>query len=471
MNAPYNVVFISVDTMRADHLGCYGYSRPTSPRMDALAADGVLFSQAIAPHVPTAPSHTTFYTGLDVFGHTIAAHLPKHKLSPKRLMLPQILQRHGYSTAAVDNMVTLGRGLGSWFARGYDYYSGFRYEPSRLSGGKPQAATLTKRALELLKLMRRDPFFLFVHYWDPHTPYRPPPTHDSMFYEGDPRDPRHTSLDVLEDLAGSYYSAVLADMNMTGVTDIEYPIAQYDAEIRVVDDQIAEILNALQRYGLTDRTLIVLVSDHGEALGEGGLYFEHHGLYDAVVRIAAIMSLPDALPSGRRVDAMVAGYDLAPTILDLLGVETGQDISYPLTGASLVPLMSGEAGDGHSSILLTEATRQGSYGLRTKEWKLILPVTQDAQGRPLPDFYGNPRSPEPLLYHLPTDPHERHNVAEQHTDIARALTKELGERVQSGLAQWGGVDPVASQTSGQGFAQAMDKLSERTARRRPVEMS
>lgn len=456
-----NVVFISVDTMRPDHLGCYGYRRDTSPSMDALATEGARFTQAIAPHIPTAPSHTTFYTGLNVFGHKIAAHLPKTKLDPRTLMLPQILQRHGFVTGAVDNMVTLGRGLGSWFARGFDYYSGFRYEPSRMSAGKPQATTLTKRALELLKLMRREPFFLFVHYWDPHTPYRPPPCYQRLFYNGDPYDTRHTSIEPLFELSEEYYRAVLADMGMAGVTDLEYVIAQYDAEIRAVDDQVGEIMQALRRYRVDDRTLIVLVSDHGEAFGEGDLYFEHHGLYDAVVRIAAILRLPNVILPDLQIDAMIAGQDLVPTILDFVGIDAPYGLPYDLDGVSLRPLLQGGAEPPHRDLILSEATRQASYGMRTSEWKLILPVTKKPDGAAIPDQYGRPRSDTPLLYHLATDPGEREDVAEQFPDVVRDLLQRLEKGTREGLDRWGGPDPVCTQATGRGFVEAMGKLRER----------
>jgi arylsulfatase A-like enzyme len=460
----YNVVFISIDTMRPDHLGCYGYGRHTSPHMDALAAQGVLFRQAIAPHIPTQPSHTTFYTGLHALAHNIAAHARSAKLDRRILMLPQILQQHGYATAAVDSLVTISHGKGSWFARGYDYYAGYTYQPARMVKGKTQTEILTERSIELLELLRDEPFFFFVHYWDPHAPYRPPRPYDRMFYSGDERDPRHTSMQPVYALAEEYYRTQLADMGMAGVTDLEYVIAQYDAEIRTVDEQIGRLMAALERLGMAERTLVVLVSDHGEAFGEGNFYFEHQGLYDGITRIAMLLRLPGLIGSGRRIDAMVAGYDLTPTILDLVGIASPYGLPYELTGRSLWPLLDGTAAQHHEAVVMTEATRQASYALRTPDWKLIVPVTHDAHGTPIPDVYGRPRDPRPLLYDLRTDPDEQHDVYSIHAQVGQDLESRLVSWVHGELRRWGHQDPVASQVSTSAFADAVAKYQERARR-------
>lgn len=463
---PDNIVFISVDTMRPDHLGCYGYPRRTSPHMDALAREGALFTQAIAPHIPTMPSHTTFYTGLHALAHKIAAHARKAKLDPHIPMLPQLLQRYGYATAAVDSMVTISHGKGSWFARGYDYYAGYSYQPTRTVKGKTQTEILTDRGVEFLELLRDEPFFFFIHYWDPHAPYRPPPAHDRAFYNGDERDPRHTSMRPVYALAEEYYRATLADMGMDGVTDLEYVIAQYDAEIRAVDEQIGRLMAELERLGLAERTLVILVSDHGEAFGEGNFYFEHQGLYDGVARIAMILRHPHLIRAGQRVDAMVAGYDLAPTALDLAGAAPDYGLPYNLTGSSLWPLLDGTKSRLHGALILTEATRQASYAVRTEDWKLIVPVTENARGEPILDVYGRTRDPLPLLFDLRDDPSESNNVRELYVEIAEHLESHLVSWITGEIERWGGPDPVRTQVSTSAFADAVAKYKDRTANAR-----
>src|SRR5262249_16072888 len=151
-------------------------------------------------------------------------HARRAKLSRRVQLLPQILQRQGYVTAAVDNMVTIGHGKGSWFARGYDYYAGYTYNPTGRIDGKHQSRVLPYRGLELLDLLRREdaPFFFFIHYWDPHGPYIPPPRYDRMFYDGSEYDAANRSMDSVYDLHEEYYRAVAADMRIAGVTDLDY---------------------------------------------------------------------------------------------------------------------------------------------------------------------------------------------------------------------------------------------------------
>src|SRR5947209_9553743 len=173
-----NIVIIAIDSLRADHLGCYGYPKATSPAIDALAAESIVFDSAFASGIPTMPSFTTLYTGLHPYRHGIVAHAGKHRLSERILLLPQMAKQRGYVTAACDNLVVQGEGSGSWFARGYDYYSGFVYKPF-----SDQSSKLTDRALCFIQEYADQPLFLFLHYWDPHSPYRPLPPYDTMHYE------------------------------------------------------------------------------------------------------------------------------------------------------------------------------------------------------------------------------------------------------------------------------------------------
>jgi arylsulfatase A-like enzyme len=210
---------------------------------------------------------------------------------------------------------------------------------------------------------------------------------------------------------------------------------------------------------------VVLVSDHGEALGEGDFYFEHQGLYDGVTRIAMVLRLPGLIRAGGRIAPMVAGYDLAPTILELLGLSLSEVLSYELTGRSLWPLLDGSAPAIHEALVLTEATRQASYALRTPDWKLIVPVTYDAHGAPIPDVYGRLRDPRPLLFDLRADPCEKHDVHAKHPHVAEDLQARLARWVQEELRRWGGPDPVATQASASAFADAIGKYRERAGGR------
>jgi len=396
---PVNIVVIGVDTLRPDHLGCYGYAKPTSPSIDRLAERSLVFDHAFAAGIPTTPSFTTLLTGLHPYRHRVLTHPGEHLPGSTRL-LAQLAKSAGYTTIGCDNLVVQGSGRGAWFARGYDYYTGFVYEPFG-----EQSADLTDRALRLLSRAGGEPTFLFVHYWDPHTPYGPCPPYDTLHYQ-----PGSGPVDLADVRAiyPEYYEAFLADMDLKH-EDYAYIVAQYDGEISQVDAQIGRLLD-----GLADNTIVLLVSDHGEAFGEGGLYFDHHGLYDAVTRITMMLHIPGE--SAGRLDAMVSTEDVLPTLCALADLSLPD---YPLTGQDML------AGQGRDRIVSVESTRQASLALRTPSHKLILPIIEDAKGQPLPDFYGRPRKPDPLLYDLGADPAETHDVAAVYPEITATMLAEL----------------------------------------------
>src|SRR4051812_14416443 len=165
-----NIIVVGLDTVRADHLGCYGYLRPTTPNLDRLAAEGMLFEDVYANHFPTIPSFTTLFSGLDGCDHRIVKQTMGPWYDLEVPLLPERLAQRGYFTAAVDNLVTLRSGMPGWFARGYRQYLGFRYDPA----DRWQARWITDRALTVIERVKRQPFFLFLHYWDAHNPYWPP---------------------------------------------------------------------------------------------------------------------------------------------------------------------------------------------------------------------------------------------------------------------------------------------------------
>ncbi|HET7560749.1 MAG TPA: sulfatase, partial [Limnochordia bacterium] len=257
-----NAILISLDTLRADHLGCYGYARCTSPHLDAYAAGGVRFTQAYAQSIPTHPSHTTMFTGRDVMDHQIVRQGGKIDLDPRLPVLAQTLRDAGFYTAAADN-------LGRWFSRGFVDYEGYKWE-SEPDVPWRRGEAVNQTALRLLERCaeanaKGEPFFLFVHYWDAHTPYLPPPPFRELFYAGDPRSPVHDSMGpvLASPYFEDYFGAWLGD-----VTDIEWPKAQYDAGIAYLDACLAVFLRRLDELGLSDSTLVTIVGDHGEELDE-----------------------------------------------------------------------------------------------------------------------------------------------------------------------------------------------------------
>jgi arylsulfatase A-like enzyme len=431
-----NIVIIAIDSLRADHLGCYGYHLNTSPAIDALAGESVVFDRAFAAAIPTMPSFTTLYTGLHPYRHGIVSHVSRRLLSPAIRMLPQLAQQRGYLTAACDNLVVQGDGRGAWFARGYDYYAGFVYKPF-----SNQSAWITDRALTFIEqraaTQPHQPLLLFLHYWDPHSPYGPLPPYDTLHYR-----PGSGPVDLRDvyAIAPHYYEAFLGEMRLRRPDDYAYVVAQYDGEISQVDAQVARLVAALKEQDMWDNTILLLLSDHGEAFGEGGFYFDHHGLYDAVTRVALLLRAPGRRPG--RIGAMVSTEDLLPTLCDLADLPAPP---YELTGVSAHPLLEGTARSIRDRVVSAESSRQASLALRTERWKLIVPITADASRRPLPDVYGRPRSPDPLLFDLQEDPQEQRNLSREQPDVLEALRREL-ECWRVGMAAaTGEPDPIQAQ--------------------------
>jgi arylsulfatase A-like enzyme len=423
-----NVILVSLDTTRADHLSCYGHFRRTSPHIDRVAEEGVLFTDHFSPHIPTYPGHTTLMTGKDIYAHQITGQSGTPEPTPGVKMLAELLQEQGYYTAAADN-------LGRWFARGFAHIEPYSWDYSQKHSLRKGEAVMEASLKVLNAAAAQDkPFFLFLHFWDPHTPYLPPTPFHRMFYEGDERDPDNTSMDALWDFEPfrGYFAEWMPD-----VTDIEFPKAQYDAEIAYMDACFAHVLTRLDELGLTEDTLVALTADHGEELDEHGHWFDHHGLYDTNIHIPLIMRCPPLLPAGKRLGGLTRMFDVAPTILDLLGLGPIA-VREGMLGSSLLPLIESpsETARGTTDVLhITENTWMKKRGLRTHTWKLIVPLET-------PDLHG---SSDVELYHLPTDPGELRNIAAEQPAVVARLTQMLETHVADRLAATGLPDPLPVQ--------------------------
>lgn len=424
-----NVLLVSLDTLRADHVSAYGYPRLTSPHLDRLAAEGALFRNCTAPHIATHPAHTTVFTGVDVFEHQIVTHGGQLDLDPGVPVLAERLRAAGYFTAAADN-------LGRWFPRGFDAYEGYRWNAD--SAGrwpKGQAVNATADRLFAQIADQDRPFFCFLHYWDVHTPYLPPDPFWGMFYDGDPKDPRNPSLQAMwafEPFRDYFHQW------MPGVTDVEFPKSQYDAALAYLDVCLAHMLFMLRARGLDRDTLIVLFADHGEELDEHQMWFDHHGLYETNIHVPLILWAPGRVPAGRTLAAPVTHYDIAPTVMEAAGCEA----AWPaMAGRSLWPLLRGEAGAAAAAeakadegLYVTECAWMRKHAWRTREWKLILALE--------PDFHHRP----PVeLYHLASDPMEQHNLAEARPEVVADLRARLLAHVTRRERETGRPAPIMVQ--------------------------
>lgn len=444
-----NVVLIVVDSLRADHLGCYCYGKNTSPNIDRLAAEGTVFTRTFAPGIPTTPAFTTLFTGLHPYRHGILSHGGDALVDKDVTMLPELAKKAGYTTIAIDNLVVQGNGRGSWFSRGFDYYSAFAYQPFG-----EQDAQLADRAIRFLNDFHQDDFFLFLHLWAPHTPYSPPEPYKNLHYDAGKTTPE--KLQGIKSLAPEYYESFLGDMKFAKPNDFDWIMAQYDGEISYADAQIGRILTHLKSLERWDDTVVVVMSDHGECFGEGGFWFDHHGLYDANLRVASIWKVPGQ--EAQQNDEFISTEDVLPTLCKLCEWPLPQE---KVTGREFAAF-GGKVEREH--LIGVECSRQASLCWRSEKWKLVLPIDRDVDGNEVPDFYGNVRSSTVQLFDLENDPAETQNVAEQYVDVCEQLLAELHAWREGEKQQAGGHDLILESPLGLPFDEFMGRLSSRKLR-------
>jgi len=383
-----NLLFLSVDTLRADHLGTYGHERPTSPALDALCAEAVVFESAHSSSSWTLPSFASAMTGLPTSSHGCWNF--KSRLAPSFTTLAETLQHAGYHTAAVVSHTFLGSR--------YGLHQGFAdYDESLVAATRPisheaiTAPNISDRALALLDAQAASdqPWFIWLHYFDPHRSYR--------FHDG-----------VSEQFDGP-----------TEELEYEDPRQQalYEGEIAFTDKHIGRVLDRLEALGLADDTVVVLFADHGEEFQEHQRLGHGKTLYREVERIPLAVRAPGIAPM--RVDTPVSVIDVMPTVLELLGVP-----SAPSGGAarSLAPLMLGRSLPPRGCLLELRLRQRkvDAEAFVFGRWKLI-------EERPLDPSV----PPSTLLFDILADPDEQHDVATEKPDVVA----QMQARMQLALAQ------------------------------------
>jgi arylsulfatase A-like enzyme len=316
-----NIILISLDTLRADHLGCYGYHRDTSPSLDRLAGEGVLFQKAVSQAPYTLSSHMSLLTSLYPSFHKV--NKPKESyLNPEITTLAEILYNQGYRTWAAAGGGQISPTYG--FADGFETYIAY-------SSLQRDVNMKVRETIRFLDEEKENHFFIFLHSYQTHTPYTPPPPYDEMFgseYHG----PIDGEIETIE--------AINKGSIEVGRPDLDRIVSLYDGEIREADDSLAELFDYLEREGLAPRTLVVFTSDHGEEFGEHGKVGTHsRTLHDEVIRIPLIFKLPGTVIEGRIIEEQVQSVDIVPTILELAGVNH----RYGLQGTSLAKWLTGES--------------------------------------------------------------------------------------------------------------------------------
>lgn len=436
--SPRIVLLISIDTLRADHLGLYGYDRFTSPTLDMLGAAGTVFDDASAPAPWTLPSHTTMLTGLTPRTHHVVTF--STALDPATPTLPGLLRERGWKTAAAVSTSWLRRERYN-VTKDFEHYIYVETKPWRRSPN----TWITDRATEWITESPDEPIFLFLHYFDVHGDYVSESGYESMFvkpYDG-PAD--GTSWQLLMSYLEPEYIEMckknfdrekcgfgkgdgekLLDADFVRpvfeARDIEHLKDLYDAGIRQMDTEISRLLAFLRKQGLDDETLVIVTSDHGEEFMEHGRLDHFMSPHQEVLHVPLLLRGP-GIPSGLRIDAPVSLVDLVPTILDLTGLPPHE----PTEGRSLVPLIEGasdapfrtralfgEAPGGLTYENITPGIFPVIRTIRRDNWKLVYDSKQDAYA----------------LYDLSTDPLERVDLSGEKSALAAALAEEMARRYE-----------------------------------------
>jgi arylsulfatase A-like enzyme len=400
-STPPNVLMITVDALRADHLELYGYAKSTAPELSKLAERGAYFEAASAQAPLTVPSLLIMMTGRLLYHSSIP---------PGMTTLAERLKKRGYTTAAFIRNPLLEldrRGL----ERGFDtFFAPESLTDKNLSGREMRrvaekqlyakdfkAETLLAKADEWLQgNLDKQPFFLWIHLFDPHDPYLPPPPYDSQFDEvyagGVDGDIRRTSK---------------TDNPIWGIVkknpppeDREHIIALYDGEIRYTSAQIGAFLEKFAETNLAENTLTIFSSDHGESLGEHYMWGHGLSLYESELHIPLFMVMPGKIPPGTVISQPIESLDIVPTVLSLIGAKEDEK----LIGKDLTPLFKGGSID-HPGVF---ARWSGEYSFRKGRWKLI-----------------SGRKKGFKLYDLKTDPREARNLTSHNANILRSMESAL----------------------------------------------
>lgn len=371
----FNVLLISMDTTRADHLGCYGHPQIKTPNIDRLASQGTMFTQCMAPVPITLPSHSSMMTGTDPYVHGVRDN-GNYYLHGDNETLAEALKASGYATAAEVAAFVLNREFG--LNQGFDVYHD-TYGPLRRGAGQPgetyaerSAREVADGAITWLRDHGRERFFLFVHFFDAHAPYAPP-----------------------QPFAAQYSNPYLG-------------------EIAFVDEQIGRLLAELKDRDLRKRTLVILTADHGEGLGQHNEPTHSVFVYDATMSVPLIFRCPGRIPAGRSVRAQVRIIDIAPTVLDFLGMEPMANAQ----GESLLPLLTGQTGRpghiayGESMFPMLNLGFAPLRAVREGGWKYI-------------------HAPQPELYNVSEDPGELNNLATSEPQRVERMRDHLYELIEN----------------------------------------
>jgi len=393
-----NVILITADTLRADHLSCYGYPLPTTPNIDKLSKEGILFLSTRAPIPTTSPAHASIMTSLYPHNHKVVINLAPIDKNTKTLA--EILQDNGYLTAAVVSAWPLKKGR-SGLERGFHFYEDTFRSSYKTFQAEQLANKATDKALKWLHQNKKKKFFLWVHYFDPHYPYR--------------EHSKQNNLSI----------KLKKKSEKQRMRKREKNNYKYDREIAFMDFHIGRLLNAINEWQLASNTIVIFTADHGESLGEHN--YSGHGkyLYEPSLHIPLIIKEHTISPNRKVINNEVSLLDIMPTILDLLDIPN----SLPLAGSSLVPvILENKETDNNIAYFMTFKTNLSNFPILGK-------LKRGHFAKSFPDrislikdevkFIYSAKNNKLELYNLNKDVSEQANLAMENIKLAKKLKSEL----------------------------------------------
>ncbi len=401
---PRGIILISLDTLRADHLGIYGYHRNTSPSIDAFAKESIVFEHAVVQSPWTLPSHMSIMTSLYPSFHGVTKRT--ERLADEHVTLAELLREGGYRTAAFTDGGYMRAVFG--FNQGFDFYGGFR---------RRGIARILPEVKKWLDKNKSNPFFLFIHCYDIHQPYDPPPPYNSIFHD----------FPYTGHLTPNCKTLLAAWMNRLKVNDedLHHIIALYDGGIRYTDKKIGEFLSYLRDSGLEDQSLIIITSDHGEEFKEHGSFLHWQLYHRPNLHVPSIMRIPNYPKKEIRITELVRSIDLLPTILEIAGLPTHSKAQ----GRSLLPLIK------RHKKFLNRSLHQ-VFRLFKKDSVISFAEAPNPRFRKesdisiITDVYQmiyNLKSHNIQLFNLRVDPIAQNNIAKDHDDISERLLSQFKE--------------------------------------------
>jgi len=421
-----NVLMVMVDALRPDHLGCGGNSSVRTPNIDRLASSGAFFENTFCPMPSSAPSRASIFTGRFPHAHGVRVNGPP--LPSKEITLAQILSEAGYLTGATPKFssgfergfseIGVERSLGlpvldraAREEKGFMDVSGPDEGPSE-EESRYHTTIVTDATIEWLRKHRDDRWFFWLDYHHPHEPWHAPEPYGSLY------DPDYEGPDVS---CPSMYEPGM------GERERRHAVALYDGEVALVDKNIGRVMITLEKLGLWDKTLVVLLSDHGVFLGEHNFFKKPPFLYDPLIRSTLMLSWPGRIRSGTRIRSLSHINDVMPTVLDLLRFS----VPDACQGVSLVPLLNGNETEVHEAVFIEFCEFKGTAAkaVRTQEWKYIyyrsvgdIPWAGDyAPGY----VFREAGLEKEMLFYLPGDPSEQRNLTHRYPGVVQDMRSLL----------------------------------------------